>query len=350
MYEQQSYEGILQRLLDAVPSDIQKSEGSFIYDALAPAALELAQAYVELDNVLNLGFASTTCGQYLDYRAVEHGINRKPATQASGQVTISGATGTIIPAGSIFATGAGVHFASLAEAAVGDSGSITADIRTVDAGTRGNVPAGAITQIPVLIAGITAVTNASPTTGGTDQETDAALLERLLEKVRTPATSGNTAHYLQWAKSVSGIGDARIFPLWNGNGTVGVVLIDADKQPADPEIIADAAAYIDSVRPIGATVTVDSAAALPVDIAAAVTLANGTVLADVQAAFETALAAYLKQIAFKQSYVSYAQVGTMIMNIPGVMDYTGLTLNGSTANIAVGNTQVAVKGTVSLHE
>lgn len=350
MYENQTYEAIMARLLAVVPDTLDKREGSFVWDALSPAALELAQVYIQMDLMLQYGFAQTTYGQYLDYRAGEHGLTRKVATKASGQVTITGSNGTVIAVGSLFATGAGVQFETLAEVTIGEAGSIAADIRAVEAGARGNVPAGAITEIPVSIAGVTAVTTANPTTGGTDQETDAALLERLLEKVRTPATSGNVAHYLQWAKSVSGVGDAKVFPIWDGNGTVKVVIIDGNKQPTGPEMVTNVAAYIEEVRPIGATVTVESATALNIDVVATLTLTAGAVLVDVKAAFETALTAYLQQIAFKQSYVSYAQVGSLLLDTPGVLDYSGLTLNTGTGNVTIGNTQVAVKGTVTLNE
>ena len=41
MYEDITYEVILKRMLDRIPSTMDKREGSIIYDALAPAAIEL---------------------------------------------------------------------------------------------------------------------------------------------------------------------------------------------------------------------------------------------------------------------------------------------------------------------
>ncbi|GAW28517.1 hypothetical protein ULO1_27410, partial [Carboxydocella sp. ULO1] len=64
----QNFETILQRMLDSLPDDLDKSEGSFIYDALSPAAIELALAAIWAQEVLRRGFASTTFGQYLDLR------------------------------------------------------------------------------------------------------------------------------------------------------------------------------------------------------------------------------------------------------------------------------------------
>lgn len=341
-------EEIKQRLLARIPPEFDKTEGSFFYDLLAAVAIELEAVYAGQDNALKLGFAQTTSGKYLDYRAAENGLTRLAATKATGTVTITGSAGTVIPAGSLFASGAGVQYQTTAEVTIGPGGTVDAPIEAVEAGSAGNVPASTITSIPISIAGVSQVTNAAPTTGGTDTETDAALVARLLEKVRRPATSGNAAHYLQWAKEVNGVGDARVLPLWNGPGTVKVVVIDGSKQPASAEIVSSVASHIENVRPIGAAVTVESAAGIYIDVAATLTLDTGAVLADIQAAFESSLDEYLKKIAFQQSYVSYAVIGSLLLDTPGVLDYSGLTVNGGTANIPVGATQVAVKGTVAL--
>lgn len=350
MYEDQTFETIMTRLLNSVPSEIDKSEGSFIYDALAPAAIELTQAYIQMDRVLQLGFVQTTYGQYLDYRAAENGLTRKEATKATGIITITGANGTTAPVGTLFSTGGGVPFQTTAEVSIGEAGQIDVAVEAVFAGTSGNVAAATITQIPVSIPGVTGVTNSNPTSGGTDEESDSAFLERLLEKVRLPSTSGNTAHYKQWAKEVAGVGDVKVFPIWNGPGTVKVVVIDVNKQPAIGDIVTDVTEYIEEVRPIGATVTVISATGVNIDVSATVTLTASAVLADVQTAFEAALLTYLKEIAFKQDYVSYAQIGSLLLDTLGIMDYDTLTINTGTGNISIGDTQVAVKGTVTLSE
>ena len=57
MYEHITFDVILERMMDRVPNNIDKREGSIIYDALAPAAVELAQMYIELDVILNETFA-----------------------------------------------------------------------------------------------------------------------------------------------------------------------------------------------------------------------------------------------------------------------------------------------------
>jgi uncharacterized phage protein gp47/JayE len=341
---------ILERMLLKISDKYDKTDGSFFYDALAPAAIELATEQELADQILLYGFAQTTSGVYLDYRAAEHGVTRNAATCSSGQITITGSEGTVIGEGSLFSTAAGVQFESTSEVTIDSEGEITAAIEAVTAGTEGNVPASAICQMPVSIAGVTSVSNASATTGGTDEETDEALLTRLLEKVQLPNTSGNSSHYLLWAKEVDGIGGAKVFPLWDGAGTVKVVVIDSNKQAVDTDVVQDVTDYIEEMRPIGASVTVESATELSLDVTATVTLTTNGVLADVQTAFETSLESYLQEIAFEQDYVSYAQVGSLLLNTTGVLDYSDLTLDSGTANVTIDDTEVAVIGTVSLSE
>ena len=49
MYESLTFEVLLKRMLDRVSNSLDKREGSIIYDAAAPAANELQNAYINLD-------------------------------------------------------------------------------------------------------------------------------------------------------------------------------------------------------------------------------------------------------------------------------------------------------------
>ena len=82
MYENMTYEVILQRMLNRVPDTMNKREGSIIFDALAPAAVELQNMYIEFDWMLNQSFADTASREYLIKRAAERGIEPEKATNA----------------------------------------------------------------------------------------------------------------------------------------------------------------------------------------------------------------------------------------------------------------------------
>ena len=55
-------------------------------------------------------------------------------------------------------------------------------------------------------------------------------------------------------------------------------------------------------------------------------------------------------VGFVEYRVSYAKIGSLLLNIEGVQDYDDLRLNNSTGNIIVGEKEIPAMGTVSLEE
>lgn len=240
---------IRQRMLDALPPDLDKSEGGFLWDAISPSAIELALAAIWAQQVLERGFAQTTFGAYLDLRAEEHGITRRAAVAATGTVTFTGSPGVSVPAGSRVSTASSattpaVVFSTTAAAAIGAGGTVNVAVQAVTAGAAGNVAAGAIAFLADPVAGVTAVTNAAATSGGADEETDAALLVRYLQKVRSPSTGGNKADYVNWALALQGVGGVSVVPVRDGPGTVSLAIINDQTQPASQALIDQVQAYI----------------------------------------------------------------------------------------------------------
>ncbi|KHF26832.1 Baseplate J-like protein [Anoxybacillus sp. BCO1] len=115
-------------------------------------------------------------------------------------------------------------------------------------------------------------------------------------------------------------------------------------RPATNDLVTQVQEYIEQMRPIGASVTVASATGKPIDISANVVLASGYTLQNVQDAFAASLDEYFKEIAFSMTYVSYAKIGTLLLNTPGVIDYSGLIVNGGTANVVLQDEEVPVRG------
>lgn len=356
-YEEQTQAAILERMLDASPPDIDKRQGSVTYDLTAPAAIEIERAYVELDVVLNAGFADTTYGERLDMKAREYGLARKPAVKAVGAVTFSGPDGTVIPADTLLSTSGEtpVYFATKAPATIA-GGSVSVAVEAQTGGANGNVGASAVTAVIGDLAGVLSVTNPSYFEGGVDAESDASLLARYFERARRPATSGNANQYRQWALEVPGVSDARVYPIWDGPGTVKVVLLDDDKNAPDSAVVNAAQTYIDptmdgrgmGAAPVGAIVTVAGAVEIPINIAVKVTLAPGATTAEVKAQIETGVRAYLRSLAFADNLVRITRVANVILDIPPVVDYENLTINGGAGNIAIADGEVAVLGTVTV--
>ncbi|MFD3271528.1 baseplate J/gp47 family protein [Paenibacillus dendritiformis] len=348
-----SKDEILKDMLDAISNKYDKRPGSFIYDALAPAAEQFEKTVQKIDNVKSKFNIENLSGDELAQRVKERtGIERKAATRAVGSVTVTG-TGTI-NVGDLFETQGGIQFRATETKKIVNSG--TVNIEAVIEGGGGNVAANTITLFPVTIAGFTAVINPYPAQDGFEAESDADLLKRYYDRIRTPATSGNRAHYMNWAREVPGVGDARVIPLWNGNNTVKVVVIDSDKRPASQAIVKAVQDHIDpggeglgnGEAPIGAFTTVTSAEGVNINVSVIIVLADGFTLQQAQESIISNLTHYLKEIAFVESIVSYAKIGAAILDSAGVTDYTNLLVNGGTMSVDVGNEEVAVLGVVTI--
>ena len=341
-----SKEIIQARLLSNVDDKYDKTEGSFFYDAEKPVSIELETAYAKQDEILNKGFADTATDVYLDRIIGERGMARKQATYATTTVQITGTENAVINIGDKVATDL-INFSALESVTIGVTGIALVNVQADISGNGANVPVSAIKYFPVTLAGVVSVTNLVAVTNGYNGETDAELRIRYFEFVRTPATSGNVAHYKNWAKEVVGVGDARVNSLWAGNGTVKVIIINSNKRGADATLIADTATHIEDERPIGATVTVVSATekAINITVTLVIDIDNYT-LEDITSAIEANLIEYFKTIAFINTYVSYASVGNIIFNTDGVIDYNNLLVNTDTANITINDDEVAVLGGV----
>ncbi|MFD2614504.1 baseplate J/gp47 family protein [Paenibacillus gansuensis] len=344
---------ILKTLLASVSDKVDKRPGSFAYDTLAPVAEQVADLLQEIETAKKERIIDNLSGDELTERVRERtGLTRKSATYAVGVVTLTG-TGTI-HVGDLFETEGEIQFEATETKNIVNTGAV--NVRAVEAGSKGNIPAETITLFPVTLAGFTSVSNAAPTQDGFDEETDEDLIERYYERIRTPATSGNRAHYLNWAKEVPGVGGARVFPIWNGPNTVKVIVIDSDKKPASNAIVNAVQQYLDpgmtglgdGQAPAGAVVTASSALAKVINVSFTLSLTPGYTLSQATGNITDSLTDFLKQIAFTENIVSYARIGQSILSSEGVADYSNLTINGGNVNIAISNTEVAVLGTVTI--
>lgn len=346
MFEDKTPEGIKQEILEAIDADIDIREGSYTNDIVSPVALELWKYYQMFNEVLPIVYVDDTSGEYIDKKCAMYGITRKAGDKAQAVMHFTGTAGTSIPQGKVFITPDNLEFEML-EAVTLTDGTGSGIAQAVEEGAEYNVAAGTIAGQYENISGLDTVTN-DAADGGVDPETDAALVERLYDYLQKPATSGNVYHYEQWAKEVPGVGAAKVTPLWDGEGTVRVLIVDQDRQPVTDKVVTDCAAHIETQRPIGADVTVQSAAGKPLNIYAKVRLESSTLPATVQAAFAESLDAYVKQIAFVKYEVLYNRVAFMLLDIDGVIDYDILTINGGTSNVTIGPLEVPVLGTVEV--
>ncbi|MCY9218915.1 baseplate J/gp47 family protein, partial [Bacillus haynesii] len=115
--------------------------------------------------------------------------------------------------------------------------------------------------------------------------------------------SANKMHYKQWAEEVDGVGRAKVFPLWDGDGTVKIVITNAKMEPASDTLVDKVKDYIDpdpgkgeGQAPIGATVTVESAVYKKVDIEVTVVPEPDYSIEDAQKEIEEKVKSFFKEI------------------------------------------------------
>lgn len=333
-------EKILERMLEDVSDDLDKREGSVIHDALAPASIELALAYLVIDQMLDEFFVDTASRQSLILKAAERGLAPKEATAAVWQVQVEPES-LSLDSGDRFNCGELNLYVSKR---VGNG---LWELTCETAGTEGNTMADDLLPI-AHINGLKSIKFTKIVEEGTDEEETEAFRKRYLTYIQRPASSGNCNDYYNWAMSVDGVGAAKIFPLANGNGTVEVCIANSEMKAAGSTLCNEVYEYIETVRPVGATVTVVSASEHAVNVTAQVMLNSGYSLSDASSELTNALDEFFQSNAFDASYVSYAKVGNILIDLNAVSDYANLKINGSAANLSLSDDEIAVIGTVQL--
>ncbi|MGE7843874.1 baseplate J/gp47 family protein [Lysinibacillus sp. NPDC093712] len=350
-FTNETEEVILTRILTAMRDDVSKRQGDIAHDLSDPAAQEFAQAYIALDQTLGYAFLNEDMpSDLLTLAASDFGVDRKPSVKAKDPVKLTGPIGQLVPKDTQVRTDDGVYFITLNDVTL-TIGTAAVTIEAVEGGVSGNVAIGEINTVVGDLAGVVSATNEKAFNNGVDEESDESLLQRVYDKVRKPATSGNVYHYEQWAREVSGVGAARVYPVWNGPGTVKVVLLGDDKRAPSQPVIDAAYAHINAERPVGPGdgLTVNGAAEVLINITADLTLASGALIDEVKADIEKGVHAYLDSLAFKDNLIRYTRIAAVLLDIPRVVDYANLTVNGGTSNIEITDEQVAVLGTVNVN-
>ncbi len=349
MFENMSYSGILQSMLDRVPTSVDKREGSIIYDALAPAAMALMENYIALQNVMDETFAFNATREYLILRASERGIIPTPASYAVLRAVFDCEV----------KTGARFSLNGLNYAVTEQINETEYKVQCETIGTAGNKNFGALLPID-YIAGLSRAEITELLIPAEDEEDTELLRARYFASFDAKAYGGNVDDYLQKTNSIAGVGSTKVSPVWAGGGTVKLTILNSEFNAASGELIDSVQQLIDptqdgngiGIAPIGHVVTVDTAAAVAVDISTKLTLDVGYTTAGVAAKITNLVEAYLLEIRQdwaeqSSSIVRLAQIDTKIMSVDGVLDVAGTSINGVEENMTLSAFELPVLGVVA---
>ena len=344
-----TYESILSRMLATAPAGVDTSQGSIFYDAVVPAAKELAALYERLDSVLDDAFPDT-CGEDMLLRHAESlGVKRKPATCA----VVSCRVNKKPPEGSRFLLGRHVYV-------LGDFideytiGRYRYRLVCETAGAEANLDVGE-TLLPLsYIDGLTFCESERLVEAGRDEEDIESLRRRVVEARISPRSYGGREDYKRVIGGIDGVGDVKVTPMWNGAGTVRVVVKGDEAATPSADVTAEVNNVInDELAQIGQSVTVASAVSRTVDIGVTVTYADGVDAAGAEAAVKRACGEFITSAA--KTWSSVPAVALRISQLTAKLYDTGLVksvsavmINGSAADVTLGGDEVPELGTVTV--
>jgi uncharacterized phage protein gp47/JayE len=349
MYEANTYDAILERMLEQIPDSIDKREGSIIFDALAPVAVELAQSYIELDVILNESFADTASREYLIKRAAERGLTPFAATYtvAKGEFNID------IAVGDRFSCGDYNYVASE---------KISAGIWKLTCESPGSTPNGNLGMlIPIdYINGLETAELTEVLIPGEEEEETEDFRTRYFSTLSTKSFGGNKADYIEKVNAIPGVGGVKVYPVWNGGGTVKLVVINSDYGKATPTLIDTLQTIVDptinqgagdGLAPIGHVVTVSTVTEAVIDISFTITYQDGYSFEDIESYIISMIDSYLLELCKTWAdtdnlIVRISQLESRLLNVTGVVDVTGTAINGAASNLVLTADSIPVRGNV----
>ncbi len=399
MYEDETYEALLDRALSRISSAFDKREGSMVMNGVAPSVAELAQLYVGLDFVFNATYTATAPREYLILRGSDRNILPKPATRAVFRAEFN----IDIPEGSRFSCN-DLNF-KIAEKLDGVH-AFRAVCETP--GAAANDYAGTLVPID-YIDGLTTAELVELIIPGEDEEETEAFRQRILDSFQSQAFGGNQADYKEKVSAMPGVGGVKIHPAWNADispaamipgdavrawydstistleepvrdwlsavygaasakkltvgGTVKVVVLASDFSPPSEALIEDIQTALDptqnagegiGIAPIGHVVTVEGVKQQRIDVELVLTFAAGWTWAAAESYVTAVIDDYFGELAqgWERSdslIVRISQIESRILAECSQMvaDIGGTKLNGLEANVTLDADSIPIRGDVS---
>lgn len=399
MYENITFETILQRMLDRIPNTLDKRESAIIHDALAPAAMELKLAYIEFDQILNESFADTASRSFLIRRCAERGIIPKESTNA---VLLGEFTPTNIDViGQRFSLGK-LNYTVISKIEDGKC-----QVQCETAGVEGNQYLGTIIPIEYIDGLETAKLTDVLIPGENDESTD-SLREKYFSSFGENVFGGNRKDYIEKTKAISGVGGVKITRVWNNDihpvdlipnekviewynsiiqtvpedaskwlstiftaalnkkltvgGTVLITITDADDFGKASDILIqsvqnkfDPSENVGEgygLAPIGHVVKVNTVDEVNIDIVTTVTFAADYDWDRLKKDIDSAMDNYMSELKSdwenqENIIVRVSQIETRILQLEGVVDINGTSINGEEGNLQLGKYEIPKFNSIS---
>lgn len=398
MFENQTYNVILQRMLDRVSKKFDKREGSVIWDTHSPTAIELKNLYIELETIIKDSYGDTASREFLILRCHERGISPSPETKAILKGEFTPAT--------IDVTGQRFNFNDLNYTVLEKIEDGVYQVECETAGAIGNRYLGMLVPIE-YIEGLETAQLTEVLIPGEDEEETEVLRQRYFDSFNGKEFSGNEADYIKKCNAIPGVGRTKVTRVWNKDirpaemipsenvsawyrgiigtldeevslwlstvymaaaeklltvgGTVLLTILDSEFNPASDLLLSVVQNTFDppadtgdgkGLAPIGHVVSVKSASPVAVNVKTNVVFDTGYGWDNLQEPIEAAISDYLLELRQKWQDSPYlvvriSQIETRILTVQGIVDVSDSTLNGEEKNLTLGRYEVPVFGGAS---
>lgn len=338
---------LLERMLSRVDDTRDKREGSIIYDAQAPASIELSLVYMALDWLLKNIYGDTADRQGLIAIARDRALKPFPATQS----IVKGEFDVRLPNNARF------NFDDLNYMVINfleeKEGKFYYELVCEEYGEVGNIPYGKL--IPIEnIKGLKHAFIISVIKPGEEEEETEDFRERYFRHINTNAYGGNIDQYLDWCHAIEGVGGVKVYPVWNGGGTVKVVFTDSKFDVPTKELVDKVQETLDPVpnrqkgfglAPIGHLVTVEAAEKVNINLSLKVTFREDKNQEDIEDKIKKILVPYFLQLRKewekeKSTIVRVSKLESFILDIDGVVDVYDTKLDGFERNAILKDNEI----------
>ena len=338
-----SYNELLNRTLERVGTGIDTSEGSFLFDAIIPCVAELYEAYLCIEELEKRVYADTAYGEYLERRCAERGIYRKQATHAIRK----GYFDNEVPIGSRWGKEELIYIVT---ELVQDGAYL---LKCEQSGVIGNRYDGNLINMDA-VENINSAILGEVVISGANEEQDDALRCRYFNSFEKEAFGGNVADYREKVESIDGVGQVKVYPAWNGGGTVKLRLLDSDNNIPSSELLELVQTQVDpfqnsgeglGIAPIGHSVTVASARAVEIQLTTHLTFKESG-WENVSSRVNEVIEEYFSELRTNWSeddiVVRISQIESRLLDIEGIIDIEDTQINGSPRNLYLSGEEVPV--------
>lgn len=336
IFDDNTFENVLERNLDRIPDEFDKREGSVIYDAIAPMAIEISLLYSYLDFLFKNAFGDTANRYWLIERAKERGIEPYKATKA----VIIGRFDAKLNIGDRFFID-DIYY-TVSKLQKEEKELFFYELICNEEGSIGNIEGGKLTPTRTIRSLNLAEIYKLAILGEDDEDTE-DFRERYFETIKSIAYGGNIDDYRKKVKAIDGVGLVKVIPVWNGGGTVKLIITDSEFKEPTSELISKVQEIIDpipfhqkgvGVAPIGHYVTVVGAKSKKINITCEILKSRDSNLEEIKREIEKDVEEYFKTQRKKwatyekvdsniyvENDIRLAKITSIVLNVADVIDY-----------------------------